>query len=357
MSELKDQASDEDDETSRAALDEQLEELKRVHAELHQQIQSHARDTNYAHYCQLRMGLIEFLDALDKFLRPSSKKPHGPLEFLFNKAIGTFGGNYMPDHGGLEQTNGIALNSLEQFDQVAIICRGAYPESHDLHTQIDGMFTQFQKLAKSTLELMRLMKSQKKLSPRVFLDTLIDFIIDWQKTFPDTSVFNKLHLLLIHYADHVDMFEMCGRVSGEAHESVHAQLAILRKSYCNMSSYQQQNKTFWARAFATLKSGVAESKAQYTKLATGTKRGNYDLTEKKSKLLDQSEFSVSIFDNLPETVDGEDFLLLSRGGRIPSDYKDDFVYVRHGRAQEKWMEQFRNSGRLSNAKVEAAKYA
>lgn len=60
----------------------------------------------------------------------------------------------MPDHGGQEQTSGIALDSLENFNSVADICRGAYSESHPLYREMDEMFTQFQKVAEPTLKLM-----------------------------------------------------------------------------------------------------------------------------------------------------------------------------------------------------------
>ena len=114
------------------------------------------------------------------------------------------------------------------------------------------MFTEFQEVAKATLELMKLLKSQKKQSPEIFLDKLIDFLIKWQETFPDVPVFNKLHLMMTHYIEHVEMYEMIGRASGESHESVHAWLAELRKTCCNMPSYDQANETFWSVCRAIL---------------------------------------------------------------------------------------------------------
>ena len=48
------------------------------------------------------------------FLQKKSKRPRGPLKFVFNNAIEHLGGGqYNPEHGGYEQTNGRALNSLK----------------------------------------------------------------------------------------------------------------------------------------------------------------------------------------------------------------------------------------------------
>lgn len=347
--------SDDDDDESH---DEKMAELKLAYDEMYKKIESHAEDSNYAHLCQLRTGLIDMLDCLQKAMRPSSKRPGGPLEFCFVRAREVFGGNYMPDHGGNEQTTNIAMNSLEHFDQIADICRGAYPESHPLFEEIDKMFTRFQELAKPTLELTKLLKSQKKTSALKFLDTLIDFHVKWEEVFPGVPVFNKYHSLLSHYIQHVDLYEFIGRSSGEGHEAFHAMLARLRKTCCNMSSYDQSNKTFWSRVCAILKPGVSESFALFTEMSTGTKRGKYDISERRSKLQDSTKCSVSVFDSSTVTVDGEEFVLMATGNaRIPMRYKDYFLYFKFGIAEDKWMQPFRNSNKLSDTKLEAAKYA
>jgi hypothetical protein len=87
------------------------------------------------------------------------------------------------------------------------------------------------------------------------------------------------------------------------------------------------------------------------------KRGKYNILVKKSKLQDSTNFSVSVFDSSTITVDGEEFVRATTGNaRIPAEYKDPFIFFKFGRAEDQWMEPFRNSKQLSDTKLEAAKY-
>jgi len=177
------------------------------------------------------------------------------------------------------------------------------------------MFGRFQKLVEKMFILLKCLKSQKKITEEDFLEKLVDFIAAWDETFPDCPEFNKLHLLKAHIARFIQKYQMCGRVSAESHESVHAHLAKVSKSCCKMVSTTQQNQTLYARALVNLKPGVAI------------------------------------------TVDGEEYVTLISGGRIPRRLSVVYLYVKHGIAPDDWVKAFQDSGLLSETKVEVAKYS
>ena len=125
---LEDRVANEDNDTTRRMLEQTTEMLTRQYAELFHKYKEHASDSNYSHYCQLQIGMAELHGALKKFMNKASQRPRGKLEYVLNKSIEVYGGNYMPDHGGLDQTNGVLLNTLENFDKISETCINVYPE-------------------------------------------------------------------------------------------------------------------------------------------------------------------------------------------------------------------------------------
>mmetsp|Transcript_22812 Transcript_22812/g.40100 ORF Transcript_22812/g.40100 Transcript_22812/m.40100 type:complete len:109 (+) Transcript_22812:159-485(+) len=102
-----------------------------------------------------------------------------------------------------------------------------------------------------------------------------------------------------HLPDFVEEYGICGRASGESHESVHAMLARAKESMARMASTQQKYRTLFARATVNL------------------------------------------------TICG--------GGRINSKYKDRFVFVKTGKVPDSWVECFASTQVLSDAKMEVVK--
>lgn len=218
------------------------------------------------------------------------------------------------------------------------------------------MFGKFERLVEKLFILLKCLKSQKKITLEDFLDKLVDFIVAWDDIFPNCSEFNKLHMLKAHFARFIQIYQMCGRVAAEAHESIHAHLAKVRTTCCRMVSITQQNKTLYARALANLKPGVADDRSHYNEKAKGKKRQKYNVTN-KNRLQDQNDVSSTIFVDSPITVDGEEYLTLVSGGRIPSRLSEVFLYVKHGVAPDDWIKAFQETGMLSESKVEDAKYS
>ena len=75
-----------------------------------EKVKDHSDSSNYGHLCQLEIGLAVFEKALAKFLAEKSKRPRGPLEYIFTNAVELLGGGRcMAENGGFDQTNGRAL--------------------------------------------------------------------------------------------------------------------------------------------------------------------------------------------------------------------------------------------------------
>jgi len=86
------------------------------------------------------------------------------------------------------------------------------------------------------------------------------------------------------------------------------------------------------------------------------KRQKYNVT-KKARLQDQVDFLSAIFVGSPITVDGEEYVTLISGGRIPRGLSVVYLFVKHGIAPDDWVKAFQDSGLLSETKVEVAKYS
>mmetsp|Transcript_6110 Transcript_6110/g.13845 ORF Transcript_6110/g.13845 Transcript_6110/m.13845 type:complete len:175 (+) Transcript_6110:1329-1853(+) len=119
----------------------------------------------------------------------------------------------MAEHGGFEQTNGRALDTIGKFGLIAKVCVAAYPSTHPIHSKVKEDFALYEDVAAKLHSLALLMKSQKKIDSDQFDNTLLDFILAWDETFPGRTYFNKLHFVMMHLPDFVEEFGICGRAS------------------------------------------------------------------------------------------------------------------------------------------------
>jgi hypothetical protein len=94
----------------------------------------------------------------------------------------------------------------------------------------------------------------------------------------------------------------------------------------------------------------------FNEISNGKKRQKYNVT-KEARLQDQVDFLSTIFVGSPITVDGEEYVALISGGRIPRRLSVVYLYVKHGIAPDDWVKAFQDSGLLSETKVEVAKYS
>ena len=134
---------------------------------------------------------------------------------------------------------------------------------------------------------------------------------------------------MMHLPEFVERFGICGRDLVESHESVHTMMARAKNTMKRMASTKQKYRTLFSRSTVNLRRGIVESKAKVEKKTTCKKRGKgtYNST-KANKQQDEIEFSSAIFSG-KETVNGEEFLLLSDGqSQINIKYRDAFLYVK-----------------------------
>ena len=72
-----------------------------------------------------------------------------------------------------------------------------------IQAEVKARFEEFKDLASKTNALMKMIESQDKLDPDEFDRTLLQFILVWEKTFPEVASFNKLHFLVKHCSDFI----------------------------------------------------------------------------------------------------------------------------------------------------------
>jgi len=338
-------------------IDEQITALREKADEIWEKCKHHSTETHYSHYVQLQLGCAPFYKALAKFLQPQSKRPHGPLEFTFNNGLEYIGGGkFNAEHGGFEQTNGKAMNSLERFDDIATACEVTYPEGHRLHDQVKAYFAKFRVLAAKLFALTKLMKSQKKIDPADMDYKVIEVMLAWNDTFPGKAYFNKLHFVMVHLPEFVHRYHICGRASGESHESVHCMINRMKDAVKRMASVTQMFKTLYARCTSNLKPGIAERNAKVAAKMSGPSRGGeYKNRGTGTKLLDEVETVCSIFGDKVMVAE-EEFTNLVWGGRIHSKFVDIFLIAKAGKVPDEWATGFAQSRLFSVAKLEQSQY-
>ncbi len=114
---------------------------------------------------------------------------------------------------------------------------------------------------------------------------------------------------------------------------------------------------FVGRATVNLKDGIVHNRLICDKKMKGTKRGKYNVNAAR-KAMDEVDFMrCKVFKDESIHLDGEEYLDLLHGGRIPVKYKDLFMYVKLGKAPEDWVRCLDGCKILSVVKREQAKQA
>ena len=91
----------------------------------------------------------------------------------------------MKEHGGQQQTNKRALNTLERFPAICEAILSSHAANNPMKSMSKKILSNVDDLAKKYFELIKLIESQKKINSEKFLDLLLDFVLAWDATFPD----------------------------------------------------------------------------------------------------------------------------------------------------------------------------
>lgn len=108
---------------------------------------------------------------------------------------------------------------------------------------------------------------------------VLNFIIEWDKVFPHVPYFNKLHDIVMHVPEFVNLWGCLGRLSEESHESVHALLQRHKNCLKRMPSDHAMFKTLFARSIVGLKDGVANHAHVIKDKMTGVKAKSVQYSE------------------------------------------------------------------------------
>lgn len=314
-----------------------IAQLEAEAKDIYEKCNGHALETNYAHNLALGIGYTRLSTALKKFLSNSSKRPHGVVEFVLDKAIeqrGIGGGKYMAEHSGFEQTNGNGLNSLMNFEKIAKACISIHRESDQEYTEVKEMFDKFNDVARKLYPVCTHLKSQDKCDPDIFDKCVLDFIDAFEDVFK-VPCFNKLHYLHAHTTAFVRKYGCVGRLSAESHEAAHARFSRAMKHMNKMPSTQMA-KSIFSRTSSSLNALVQSAAKQIKDKKTGKKRGPY---QTKVPLREDIDYDAEYFGGSYER-DGDKFFLVPGGGCIGEKYKAIYEYVVHGRAPREWVDCF-----------------
>eukprot|EP00579_Thalassiosira_antarctica_P023502 CAMPEP_0201978894 /NCGR_PEP_ID=MMETSP0904-20121228/65555_1 /ASSEMBLY_ACC=CAM_ASM_000553 /TAXON_ID=420261 /ORGANISM="Thalassiosira antarctica, Strain CCMP982" /LENGTH=110 /DNA_ID=CAMNT_0048530711 /DNA_START=276 /DNA_END=605 /DNA_ORIENTATION=+ len=108
------------------------------------------------------------------------------------------------------------------------------------------------------------MKSQKKIDPADMDYKVIEVVLAWNDTFPGKEYFNMLHFVMAHLPAFVHRYHICGRASGESHESVHCMINRMKDAVKRMTSVTKMYRTLYVRCTSNLKPGIAERDVKVT---------------------------------------------------------------------------------------------
>ena len=246
--------------------------------------------------------------------------------------------------------------ALQHFPSIAGACVAACEDLPDpIKAKFKARFEEFEDLASKAFTLLKMIKSQDRLDPDKFNEALLDVALAWKKTFPNVDCFNKLHFLLEHYPDFIRRYRMCSRKSAKSHESVHTLISSLKDAVKRMTSTSKMFNTIFSRSTEILRPGMAEVQNKVLDKTKGKKRGKY-ITNNATRRQDEVEFMATIFGPTVQ-VEGEEFVELVGGGRIPSIFKSEYLFVKTARAPDEWIRGLEGLNVLSAVKVEESRYA
>jgi hypothetical protein len=317
--------------------DEICSEISKLEAEFDLRLDAAAEDFDTAesqHHAQLLQGTRSVIDALEKFLSPSSKRSQGKLEFIFNLALQSIGGgSFSAEHGGHEQTNGKAMISLENFDAIIDVCiLSLTNESDEEPSLVTKQLEHFKIAGASLYTLTKLMKQQGKLDPDVFIRAVAQFLIHLEVACPDCGYYNKIHFLASHVTEFVQEYHCYGLLSAEGHESHHARAAKAMAQLRNMGNNNDSKfEKKISREMALHNPDFVQKLAEVSK--EGKKRGKYNKTKQKSV----SESTIGNEADSEIVYKGKNFFQLpGNSGIIPHHCKDLTLYLIEGTTPPNW---------------------
>lgn len=293
------------------------------------------------------------------FLKPklaaylnSSKMPLGLNEFCFNKAHETCAGaRYQAQHTGFELSRAHCMKSLAEHKSIAACLTNRTFDSAEEKLEVERIASIYTELASVLTSLTELMKTQRRLdgeSKKNLVKMASAYFVLFRQLIPTANVYNKLHGVL-HVAEFVERFEMCGRIDAESFESFHQLFEKMSDDLGSIPSIRER-----VGCFARRLSIRTVLNAQAVVKPVGKKRGRYAPKDRTTQFSD----SIPIAPN-NQTCPPHGLEWLSNDGCMKCEWADVANLAVFGKVPANWFQHVKlvkpNLGSLMLAKSEYTK--
>ena len=335
-------------------------QLKQEAEKLTEERLSHSVETTYGIYNRKIEGLETYIALLEKNFKSysTSNKPRGRAGWGFFKSAEYDGrGSFLPQHSGLEMTNGKSMNFMQSFQSVCKRVIGMYAPDQDstsppslqdmaMHAWLKKWFGKIEIVAKILFKIMVFIKSQEKRDPNNLRDLLFEFSIAWCNAFPDKNTFNKLHFLLYHLPGYVEFWEMLGIISEESFEAFHAKLCKTKGDLKGMPCTTARVNTTNARTQNLLNPEIMKLTLQVEAGTTGNKTGKQNNKRERDSDKEMTYITTNFG---TEVIEGEQYIVLTDNSFLSSKrYKDYFLFFGSSRVPSTWMTKFNGTDELTS---------
>ncbi|CAJ1962504.1 unnamed protein product [Cylindrotheca closterium] len=243
-------------------------------------------DGEYGENLRLHMGADVLPKLIERYL--STKKPKGPAQWAFRKAIELAGPKFNPQFGGMDLSHAHGLLMLEKFSEITkMVGGGGYRPGEEKHQMVAQAMGESQEITTPMFTMNTLLKSQQKwdedkideLKRNCFM-----MFFKWLKYFPKQGVFPKLHDVAWHIPQFVTRNWMYGILSEESMESRHQEHQKLLSILSFMPNTKLRNDVFTSRLQVYQLPEFEKEKATLTAKTTKKKRGKYNIKPKNNSL-------------------------------------------------------------------------
>jgi hypothetical protein len=290
-------------------------------------------------------GAKKMLEELKQYVE-SPKKPKGPAEFVFNRAVEAFGGvRYRAEHGGYELSNADGIKVLEVWDKIVGAVSLVYDCNGEKGRRVLELMEKSKKIAGPLLTISRIIKSQQKITGERLAELkrcLRLFSIAWRQGFPARGVWLKFHRLEHHIIQFIELFGMVGRVSEEGFESFHPLMNSLFNDGKSIVSTRHRVNCMGRKLHSGANADVQKIMVQVKDATSRPKKGPNRNTAAKR----MGEHGGDLVSSVLEEDEAGEYLIISEREMIPKAWQDLFLLLTHNKAPREWSRVFRDHENL-----------
>ena len=327
-----------DEESKSDSLDEaKLEEYQSKLTAAKKTLKEHV-DSGYGQNLKLQNAAARFAKQIDYYKK--SRKPKGPAEYVFVRAIEIYGGvRYRPEHSGFELSNDDGISVLENWDKVCDAVNRVYERNTSMGNKVGSFIDKTRKIATPLLTISKLLKSQKKFTPeriRQLKEALVLHSMAWRIGFPHKNIWLKLHRLETHIVQFIERWGFVGRRSEEGFEAVHPILNGLFKMSSHIVNTETRATSMSRQIAVDMASDVIQVvdkvKSKFTKRKYGPNR-------KRSASRQGASGRTILSEELTDEIEG-DYIDVSNDEVIKKSWVPLYMLIEAGKVPEHWSKAF-----------------